>query len=586
MTNQRKIAGFDTETNGLTFMADGIDPVNDVACATFYLPDLDKEIFLPLNMVDLSDEMRTKALHHLNMIIDNYALVGFNLAFDVQQLYKLGISEDRIKIAGDAQIFAHMTQQRRKNLKDLCIHFEIISEEESLKFKDLKVPDYDSTKMSIYDSEFVKYAVKDAKIAYRLEKLFRERYVSFTPQYEDELDLIHIFARMQTNGMLVDFNNFLTWRIEFNKNVANLKADLDSTVGFNFRINSRKDKETAFDMLGIPYPTQKTKSGATSYSMEALQPLKKYPFVQKIFDVARDFDIQSTLNSIEKYFPVNIPQFPILHPSYKFVGEDGTSRVYTSQPSANSLPMEFREFIVAAKGKKFLYFDWSGAELVLAATWAGEKWITDLSEKSEDLHKHMAAKLLGRDPLTLSPEDREVSKVVVFSVMFGSEGGAAARKLGCSFEEGSKLVGKFWEICPNIKALRAQLIAQAMKTGYTKTITGRKRRLPKLYSQEQTEKDAAIRQVFNTAIQSSVADLQKMMLKKIHHGALDFENRILTTVFDSFTLEVDESLDYNFAKDAINEISEFEPEPVPGMKIPVKFGFKMKFGSNYREASN
>ena len=69
---------------------------------------------------------------------------------------------------------------------------------------------------------------------------------------------------------------------------------------------------------------------------------------------------------------------------------------------------------------------------------------------------------------------REIKYFLVLSAQ-----GGAPRAL--NFEEAASLVAKFWEICPAIADLKSRALAYAHRTGYTATMIGRKRRLPKLY---------------------------------------------------------------------------------------------------------
>ena len=584
MTNEIKIAGFDVETNGTMFMVDGQDPSNDVASVQFYLSDTKQKLFFPLNMIGVTPEMKAKSLEWIGRIVDEYYLVGHNAAYDALQLMKLGISPTRIRIVGDSQVLAKMTQHRKYALKDMVVDWGIAPIEEVIKMKEL-VPDYDSTQVEFDNQEFIQYGVNDAYWAYILESTMIKKYISHTLTYEEELDNVVPFAYMQFKGMKIQYKEFCQYRENFNEQVAQTTLELNEIAGFEFNINSRKHKAQVLEERNLPDPPIRTAKGAVSYSIEAMTYLKGDEFVDKMLDSVRMYDVQGTLNKIEQYLPLNSAHSPRLHPEYRFVGEDGTSRVYTKNPSANSLPMEFREFIVPDQGNQYFYMDWSGAELMLAAYWAGETWLIDAYEAGEDIHKLISSRLLDKPISEITDEDRGISKIVVFSVMFGSEGGAASRAMKTSFEAGARLVDRFWVLCPNILNLKESLLSRALQTGYTRTITGRKRKISRLYSSDQTEVAKGKRQVFNTAIQSSVADLQKRFIRKAFNFQMTAphwkEIRLMTTVFDSFTFEIPKGgVNTMFLTD-LDAFSEFHAD---GKRI--KFRFKYKLGSNYKEASN
>ena len=58
-----------------------------------------------------------------------------------------------------------------------------------------------------------------------------------------------------------------------------------------------------------------------------------------------------------------LPKFLIndrVHPSVEQIGYDGTSRVYSKDPSVNQIPKELRESIIPSEGKKFVFLRLEG----------------------------------------------------------------------------------------------------------------------------------------------------------------------------------------------------------------------------------
>jgi DNA polymerase I-like protein with 3'-5' exonuclease and polymerase domains len=64
------------------------------------------------------------------------------------------------------------------------------------------------------------------------------------------------------------------------------------------------------------------------------------------------------------------PFFKTIHPDYKVVGYDGTSRVYSTNPSLSQIPKVLRYAIVPHEGNKFLYADLKAAEVYILVKWA------------------------------------------------------------------------------------------------------------------------------------------------------------------------------------------------------------------------
>jgi len=258
------------------------------------------------------------------------------------------------------------------------------------------------------------------------------------------------------------------------------------------------------------------------------------------------------------------------------VGYDGTSRVYTTDPSTNQLPHEFRNYVIPKSGMKFMYADWSAAELAVAVFWAREPRLLDAYRKGADLHRLIASELLDKSYESVTDEDRKLSKVITFSILYGSEGAAAARALGISVEEGSRFVQKFWEKFSRILDLRERIQAQAKRTFRTWTVVGRTRRLTNL--ELGADEGKGLRQAFNTAIQSSVADFQKLALIRLANWLPSIGGRIATTVFDSFLLEVPEDVVEDDVRPVLEQIFTYQ---VDGFEW--KFNFELKFGWTWGE---
>ena len=174
--------------------------------------------------------------------------------------------------------------------------------------------------------------------------------------------------------------------------------------------------------------------------------------------------------------------------------------------------MEVRKSVVPSKGKKFFFMDWKAAELYAAAVMAGCGAIIDPYKEGKDIHTAVAAKFFSKEESEVTKEERETTKVIEFSALFGSEGGAAARRLQISFDEGAELVHQFFNRFPELKEYRSRVHNYAIKHSSTNTMMGRRRILKEMFDERTQAK--ALRQSFNTAIQGTVADFFKKAIVK------------------------------------------------------------------------
>ena len=148
------------------------------------------------------------------------------------------------------------------------------------------------------------------------------------------------------------------------------------------------------------------------------------------------------------------PKFKTIHPEYKIVGFDGTSRVYSGNPSLSQIPKILRHAILPHEGKKFLYADLKAAEVYILVKWAKCESLIDAYEAGQDLYTFIAQKVLNKE--SIDSNERDTMKVVVLSILYGSEGSSAARALHITEEEAKALVDKFMLAFPEIAKFQSK----------------------------------------------------------------------------------------------------------------------------------
>jgi DNA polymerase-1 len=99
-------------------------------------------------------------------------------------------------------------------------------------------------------------------------------------------------------------------------------------------------------------------------------------------------------------------------------------------------------------------------------------------------------------------------------------------------------------------------VAEAKRTTYTETYFGRLRRLPDILSRETAKVRKAERQVFNTAIQGSIADCMKIAASKIPEY-MDLGVKYKVGVFDSLLLQVPLNMGPDIYVPIFDKLSDF-----------------------------
>ena len=261
----------------------------------------------------------------------------------------------------------------------------------------------------------------------------------------------------------------------------------------------------------------------------------------------------------------------VIHPEYKIVGFDGTSRVYSGNPSLSQIPKVLRHAVIPHEGYKFLYVDLKAAEVYILIKWAKCQSLIDVYESGEDLYTVIAQKVLNKE--SIEKEERETIKSVVLSVLYGSEGSSAARILHISEEEAKAFVDKFMFCYPEIANFQTKAYAYTVEHGYTQSFYFRPRILKEDLANGDTSRK---RQAVNSATQNTCADCLKLCVGNFNPNGKDI--RFVTTVFDSVLFEVPLNFTIVEARDFLSEF--FKP------CFPFNFKYEYALGKTWGEAQD
>ena len=564
-----QITGLDIETEDLA--------INSRICmVSIFNPYENKGGVIPIYWFngDSAYSISSGDLDILKGYLSSIKAVGHNLHFDIPTIYhNWGI---KIHPYFDTFIMARVFQFKEQSLKGIILRIKPEWSDEVLRFSDLdsKEPPFRYT----LDSRTVKYSALDAFYPFVLMNHFKDRIQKMKRIFQIEMNFLRIANNIRGMGLNVDMDEYYKDFGEMNKRVDTLQEDLDNLVGFHVRPTSGADIRQVFAQYSL-VPAQITPKGDPSTSKESLgMMMDNYldrPAVQEVLQKIIDLKHESSVrNSCKK-----IPMWEVsgkVHPQIEQVGFDGTSRVYSTDPSVNQWPKELRYSVKPAPGKKFVMFDWKSAELYIAAYWSKCKILLDWFDQGIDLHTEISKRLLGKENIT--KEERSVSKVVTFSTIYGSEGAATARALHIPLDQAQDLVAGYLSLFPEIKNLRDRAIAYCRKTTYTKTMLGRPRQLPNIKSPVPAEVRGAERQAFNTAIQASCADFFKIAAAR----TLKYENlgvRYVFGVFDSHLLEVPEDMDDETVVKIMDNMSDFS-----NLFRGFKFRYDWASGESWGEA--
>ncbi len=558
--------GFDIETSSTN------NATSRVSVMQFYSKELDCSFLFPIEVVDahITPEQVKKLLKAYQMV----EICGHYLYFDVQKVYgEFGVLPKRV--AMDTYILACMRQCPDKRLKTLAPQADIsllgklseFGDMMDLSEEDLKT-DLDLV-YSFQNVAQVKYMAYDPYLPFVVyPMLYRE---DLEKAYKIELDVIPMLAKASADGLIIDDDLYHKALAEVSEIKDNLQAKVDALVGYPIKVNSTAQLQKAlFEERGLPETPIRTSKGACSTSEESLKYLEGDELVDTVLELKHAISVNSGAQKVPQYITDGK-----IHPQFLQIGMDGTSRMYSTKPSLNQWTWEMRGCIVPKKGNKLVHADWKCAELYIACYFANQENLLEVYRSGGDAHSYLSGLLLGVE--NPSKEERNVSKVLTFATMYGSEGGAVSRKLRCSEDEAKALVQRYLQILSSVKNLRDKVQAESLRTHVTRTIFGRPRYLENMTSAETVEKGK--RQAFNTMIQGSCADLQKIAIAKLaKYLSMGVEFKF--TVFDSFLLEVPEDFSNKQIEEVLEDISDFS-EYFPNFKLRYDYGVAYDWRSAY-----
>jgi DNA polymerase-1 len=247
-----------------------------------------------------------------------------------------------------------------------------------------------------------------------------------------------------------------------------------------------------------------------------------------------------------------------LGPLPELIGEDGrlhttfnqtvasTGRLSTSNPNLQAIPIrtelgrELRSAFVAEPGYRLLSADYSQIELRILAHVSGEPKLREAFERGEDIHTATAAEVLGKDPATLTKNERAIAKMINFGIIYGISAFGLSENLEIPREEAQAYIDAYLARFPHVQDFIQRTVEQAREDGYVTSLMGRRRSVPEIRAQNRATRSLGERYAVNFVMQGSNADIIKVAMVAIHRRlrAEGRGARLVLQVHDELLLEV------------------------------------------------
>src|SRR5690606_10168047 len=326
--------------------------------------------------------------------------------------------------------------------------------------------------------------------------------------------------------------------------IARLEKEIHGLAGQEFNIGSPVQlQEILFVKLGLK-AGKKTKTG---YSTDAdvLSKLEgEHPIVSMLLDHRESTKL---LNTYVDALPLMVhPATGRVHTNYSQVIA-ATGRLSSINPNLQNIPirtklgkMVRRGFVASAPDKVLLCADYSQIELRLLAHLSGDPVLREAYRMNLDIHTRTAAILYRVPENEVTQEMRRSAKVVNFGVLYGMGAHRLASQLRIPRAEASRFIENYFSTFASVENYMRETVDKGRSLGYVETISGRRRYLPDLLSDNRMLKENAERIAANTPIQGSAADLIKVAMIRIHHEleTHPWDCQMLLQVHDELVFEV------------------------------------------------
>ncbi len=418
--------------------------------------------------------------------------------------------------------------------------------------------------------------IYDTKNSY-LEKLQKDDMLEL---FQDiEMPLVEVLANMEYEGIKVDASILKNMEVEMNDKITSLEQEIYELAGEKFNISSPKQLGVIlFEKLNLPF-AKKTKTGYKT-DVSILNKLESvHPIAKKILEYRGLTKIKSTyLEGLTNY----IHEDGKIHTIYKQT-LTRTGRLSSVEPNLQNIPTRDDE------GKKirkaflpvydmFFSADYSQMELRVLAHISGSKELQQAFIDGQDIHRFVAADMYNIPIEEVTDKQRKTAKAVIFGIVYGISGFGLGENLEISPKEAKEFIEKYYELYPGVKDYMDNIVADAYKNGYVKTLFNRKRVIDELNNKNFMIRQSGERIAMNTPIQGSSADIMKIAMVKIFKEMKEknLKSKMLLQVHDELIFDCLES-----EKDVLQELVTRNMETCVQLDVPFKVSGD--FGTDWYE---
>jgi DNA polymerase-1 len=546
----------DTET-------DSLSPVRANLCGISVAMKPGTGAYIPTRSPQPDRHLDTETvIQHMRPILedDSIAKVGQNLKYDINVFRRHGVR--LAGVAFDTMIASYLIDPSRSS------HSMDVLALAYLAYTCIPISELIGTgkKQKTFDQvpleAAVPYAAEDADVALRLRDTLAPHLEAggLRALFDDvEMPLVEVLAELEFNGIRLDPDELDRQRARLGERIEALRNQICDAAPHPFNPDSPKQLAAVLfnrpdkDPPGLGLPVQKRGKTGPSTDQEVLERLAADPAVestvpQLIVEYRQLTKLVSTYLVALKE-AIN-PETGRVHASlHQTVA--ATGRLSSSDPNLQNIPIrtdvgrEIRRAFVAEPGHVLVCANYSQVELRLLAHLSDDEALIKAFRSGADIHTAAAADVFGVAAADVTPQQRDVAKMVNFGIVYGITPYGLARRLGADVgvDFAGRIIADYKARFPKIDEFLGRCVASAQTNGYVETILGRRRPIPQIRARNAQHRALGERMAINSVVQGSAADLIKLAMIDLYRLLPDRfpDARMLLQIHDELVLEAPEA---------------------------------------------
>ncbi|MFH1170373.1 MAG: DNA polymerase [Candidatus Vogelbacteria bacterium] len=359
-------------------------------------------------------------------------------------------------------------------------------------------------------------------VALAREKLEKELEIAGLREVYEKIErpLISILTTARERGIRLDVSALQKLSNQYHSELRELETKIFQTTGKTFNLNSPKQLgEILFDTLHLSVKgLKKTAGGARSTRESELEKLREvHPVVA---DILAYRELQKLLSTYVDALPKLVGADGALHTRLEQTGTT-TGRMSSRDPNLQNIPAEakrgqaIRRAFVARADYIFATFDYSQIEMRVLAVLSQDQALLEMFKQGGDIHTQVAGRVFAVAEREVTKEMRRQAKVINFGIIYGMGVNALKQNLDTDRATAQNFYNRYFESFPMIRNYFEKVKTDALKSGFTETMFGRRRYLPALRSPVSFVRASAERMALNAPLQGTAADIVKLAIIRV-----------------------------------------------------------------------